>query len=90
MYPNTSRNVGALKIAQCTAVVSSALLANGQGVGVTVRVRVRVNMHEGFNLLKHLQKPVNIKASVLLIIHIWSNPLPKLYNPLLKFVAILF
>ena len=29
---NTSRNVGALKIVQCTAVVSSALLANGQGV----------------------------------------------------------
>ena len=30
-----------------------------------------MNMHEDFNLLK----PVNIKGSALLIIHIWSNPL---------------
>ena len=29
-----------------------------------------MNMHEGFNTL---QKPVNIKASASLIIHIWSQ-----------------
>ena len=29
--------------------------------------------HVGFNHFNTLQKPVNIKASALLIIHIWSN-----------------
>ena len=44
---STSRNVGALKIAQCTAVVSSALIvAEWSGHSVTVRVRASARARE--------------------------------------------
>ena len=36
-----------------------------------------MNMHEALTYFNTLQKPVNIKASALLIIHIWS----KIFQP---------
>ena len=41
-------------------------------IGIMKNVQCMMNMHD-LTYLNNLRKPVNIKASALLIIHIWSN-----------------